>query len=338
MTLQFAGFPSIEGFHNIVKLIEKYPHLASIPYEYRGKIKLHGTNSSIRVFNGEVVAQSMGRIITPKNDNGGFARWVESTIDYWNQLKDEQELTIFGEWCGRGIMKGTALNQLPNKIFTIFAIMKGAVGIEEGSDFPIEDKNPWIVQPEEIAKMLENLPERVYILPWTNQNIFKANFLDKETLRPIVQLINEEIDKIEHCDPWVKEIFGIEGICEGVVYYPQLDNLTRKIFSNFAFKAKGEKHKVVKVKEAIYIEPKVLENINDFASMFVTEARLEQGLSVIGGGLQMQNMGSFLKWINSDVIKESVLELKASNLKWEQVQGAVTSMAKQWFKAKNKKI
>jgi len=338
MTLQFTKFPSIEGFHNIVKLVESYPHLASTPFEYRGKIKLHGTSASVRVFNGEVIAQSMTRIITSEDDNKNFAQWVESTIGYWSQLKDEQELTIFGEWCGSGILKGTAVNKLKNKIFVIFAIMKGSVGVENGNNFPIEDANDWIVEPEEIKNILGDVPKNIYILPWTDQPTFVANFLDKETLNPIVELLNSEINKIEHCDPWIKENFGIEGICEGVVYYPQLNKLTRRIFSNFAFKAKGKKHQVVKVKEAVYIEPKILANINDFAIMFVTEARLEQGLVAIGGGLQMQNMGSFLKWMNSDIIKESTLELKASNLEWEQVQGAVMNLSRQWFMTKNKEI
>lgn len=338
MTLQVAPFPSIEGFHNIVKLVEKYPHLASIPFEYRGKIKLHGTCAGIRIFNGEVIAQSREIVITPKKDNAGFAKWVESTVDYWKQLSCEEELTVFGEWCGLGIMKGTAINQIKSKIFVVFAIMKGTVGFEDESEFPIEDNNLFIVDPEEIKGILKNTPQNIHVLPWTNQDVFKADFLDKETLRPIVKLINSEIERIEHCDPWVKEKFGIEGICEGIVYYPQLDKLTRKIFSNFAFKAKGEKHKVVKVREAVYVDPQVASDINDFVSMFVTEARLEQGLAAIGGGLEMQNMGPFLKWMNSDIIKESVLELKASNLKWEQVQGAVTGMARQWFMAKNKEI
>lgn len=40
--MDFVSFPSIEGFHNVVKLTRSYPHLAGKPVKYKGKIKLHG--------------------------------------------------------------------------------------------------------------------------------------------------------------------------------------------------------------------------------------------------------------------------------------------------------
>jgi hypothetical protein len=38
--MKFASFPSIEGFHNVVKLTRSYRHLAEKPIHYKGKIKL----------------------------------------------------------------------------------------------------------------------------------------------------------------------------------------------------------------------------------------------------------------------------------------------------------
>src|SRR5699024_8947725 len=103
---------------------------------YRRTIKLHGSNSSI-VFplNGtnEIYAQSRNRIITPENDNAGFARWVEKNSyiiqDYfYEHMPDQDEywpavshVVVYGEWCGQGIQKGTALNQLP-KMFVVFGV------------------------------------------------------------------------------------------------------------------------------------------------------------------------------------------------------------------------
>jgi hypothetical protein len=52
----------------------------------------------------------------------------------------------------------------------------------------------------------------------------------------------------------------------------------------------------------------------------------------------MKNMGSFLKWMNQDIIKESSAELEASNLTWEQVQKSITTAARGWFTQKNKQI
>jgi hypothetical protein len=76
--MKFVSFPSIEGFHNAVKLTRSYPHLASSPINYKGKIKLHGTNSCVNIDNGTYVAQSRTQLIDEKNDNAGFARWVNT--------------------------------------------------------------------------------------------------------------------------------------------------------------------------------------------------------------------------------------------------------------------
>ncbi len=336
--MNFAGFPSIEGFVNIVKLVEAYPHLAAQPFTYRGKIKLHGTNAGIRVYKDEVVAQSRETIITPEDDNAGFARWVESNIDYWRAIGgmekfsvgSDQELTIFGEWCGPGVIKGkgTAISKIPNKIFAVFAVMVGGVGFDENSEFPKEDKNPLIIEPEEIKDILGNPPKDVYVLPWASYEPVTVNWLDGNTLQPVVDRLNGLISELEPLDPWVKTTFGIDGTAEGIVYYPT-GPITRKQFSNFSFKVKGEKHAVKAAKEVVQIAPEVVKSIDEFVAMFVTEPRLEQGLAAIGCG--KENIGPFLKWMGNDILKESVLELEAADLKWEQVQKSIQIAARTWF-------
>jgi hypothetical protein len=44
--MNFVSFPSIEGFHNVVKFTKSYPYHATRPITYRGKIKLHGCFSA----------------------------------------------------------------------------------------------------------------------------------------------------------------------------------------------------------------------------------------------------------------------------------------------------
>jgi hypothetical protein len=104
------------------------------------------------------------------------------------------------------------------------------------------------------------------------------------------------------------------------------------------FKAKGEKHKVVKTKEAVQVDPEVAKSIGDFVTMFVTEARCEQGLNAIGNVLDMKKTGDFLKWLSQDVLKESTAELEASQLTWEQVQKAVQVAGREWYSRKVKTI
>lgn len=334
--MQFAGFPSIEGFVNVVKLVEAYPHLANKSFTYRGKIKLHGTNAGIRVHKGEVLVQSRENILTPENDHAGFARWVASKLDYWKSICDDssEELTIFGEWCGPGIMKGTAINQIPNKIFAVFAVMIGGVGFTEDSEFPKEDNNSFVTEPDILETILGNRPSDVFVLPWAKYYPFTIDWSKRETLQPIVDRLNGLISELEPVDPWVKETFGVDGTAEGVVFYPT-GPIVRKQFENFAFKVKGEKHKVKKTKEAVQIDPEVAASIDEFIAMFVTEPRCEQGLAAIGGSTEMKNVGPFLKWLAADILKESVAELEASELEWDQVQKAVQNTGRSWFIAKH---
>ena len=65
--------------------------------------KIDGTNASIKIENSEIVyAGSRNRIITPEDDNFGFAKWVEEKRDELVKLGDGVH---FGEWFGEGIQK-----------------------------------------------------------------------------------------------------------------------------------------------------------------------------------------------------------------------------------------
>lgn len=78
--------------------------------------KIDGTNACIVITDdGRVAAQSRKRIITPDDDNFGFARWVDS-------VKEELVTTLgpgrhFGEWWGSGIQRGYGLTE---KRFSLF--------------------------------------------------------------------------------------------------------------------------------------------------------------------------------------------------------------------------
>lgn len=65
--------------------------------------KMDGTNACIVVEGGRVVGcQSRSRIITPQEDNFGFAAWVEQNAAELAGLGDGRH---FGEWVGPGIQK-----------------------------------------------------------------------------------------------------------------------------------------------------------------------------------------------------------------------------------------
>lgn len=331
----FVSWPSIGGLHNVVKTYEVYPHVASGPVRYRGKIKLHGTNAAVQVRADRFVAQSRSQIITSADDNAGFARWAEGHADFWHAItiRGSKGFTVFGEWCGPGIMKGTAINQIPNKIFAVFGVLLHGDELEEEN---------WelITDPEAIQTYLPYKPSDIYILPWHDEE-FTIEFSDRENLQATAKYLSDVVDAIEPLDPWVKQEFKVDGTAEGLVYYPYWNKgqCTRKQFTDLSFKAKGEKHKVVKMRENVQVDPEVAATIQDFVDMFVTPARLSQGVEQGSNGkFDTRLVGPYLAWFCADVQKESVDELQASGLEWKHVAKAVQTAARTWYVEKAKAL
>lgn len=78
--------------------------------------KIDGTNACVVVGDGWVKAQSRKRLITPDNDNFGFARWVH---DNAGALTDALGFGYhYGEWFGEGIQKNPL--QILGRRFALF--------------------------------------------------------------------------------------------------------------------------------------------------------------------------------------------------------------------------
>lgn len=84
---------------------QPFPKIARLNRDVIVTEKIDGTNAAIGVDEaGNVWAQSRTRLITPEQDNFGFARWV-----YDNALALSDALgpgLHFGEWWGSGIQRG----------------------------------------------------------------------------------------------------------------------------------------------------------------------------------------------------------------------------------------
>lgn len=66
-----------------------------------------------------ISAQSRNRLITPGDDNAGFARWVRANAD--TLVADLGSGRHFGEWWGRGIQRGY---EMPYQMFSLFNTRK----------------------------------------------------------------------------------------------------------------------------------------------------------------------------------------------------------------------
>ena len=76
-----------------------------------------------------VYAGSRTRWITPKDDNFGFAKWVEDNLIELKKLGPGHH---FGEWWGRGIQRGYGLEE---RRFSLFNVGRW-VGRQTTSEFP----------------------------------------------------------------------------------------------------------------------------------------------------------------------------------------------------------
>ena len=94
--IEFKAFPKIARLNRSITITEK----------------IDGTNAAIGIIPDTdgaltVYAQSRNRLITPQDDNYGFARWVESNRDRLVDLLGPG--LHFGEWWGSGIQRGYGL-------------------------------------------------------------------------------------------------------------------------------------------------------------------------------------------------------------------------------------
>lgn len=142
-TLEFKPWPKIPRLNKSVVITEK----------------IDGTNGCVIVDdNFQVVgAQSRSRLITPQNDNMGFARWVFSNPQLGEILGPGYH---YGEWWGLGIQRGYGLK---TKKFSLFNSTRWLESKEQGlfSSVPELDIVPILgsfdFDVEQINSILEGL-------------------------------------------------------------------------------------------------------------------------------------------------------------------------------------
>ena len=320
---------SIELLHNVVRTLNYLAALA--PAEggqplptvtYKGKVKLHGTNTAVQVTRDGVFYQSRTQMLEPGDDYKGFAQWASQFRSYWTSLP---EMVVFGEWCGPGVEPGMAISAVGEKQFAVFGLQIGT-----GAEARI------VYEPAEIEKLLAGTrPKNMHVLPWQNICVV-IDFANQTSLETAAALINDIVVHVEKEDPWVKATFSVSGLGEGIVFYPVGENIPTdpEGLAKLMFKAKGEKHRTTRTKDAAQLAPEVVSGVEGFVALVVTEARLQQAVTTACGGVvDVKLTGKFLGWVTTDVEKESQAELAAAGLTWGQVKGAVQTAAREWFKA-----
>ena len=85
--------------------------------------KIDGTNACIQIIKNEfdqysIYAQSRTRLITPANDNYGFAKWVNT--HFHSLVPDLGDGVHFGEWWGQGIQRNYGMTEKRFSLFNTF--------------------------------------------------------------------------------------------------------------------------------------------------------------------------------------------------------------------------
>lgn len=95
---------------------QPWPKIARLNRDITITEKLDGTNAAVLVLDdGTVAAQSRKRLITPDDDNFGFARWVADNAGALTDILGPGR--HFGEWWGAGIQRRYGLD---HKRFSLF--------------------------------------------------------------------------------------------------------------------------------------------------------------------------------------------------------------------------
>lgn len=302
--------------------------------------KLHGTNAGVcySIPDG-IWAQSRENIITPEKDNAGFAFFVEQNkdklIEIIKTLSKEHNIdlnkniiSLYGEWCGKGIQKGVGISEL-EKRFVIFQTFK--VSPLETSE---DEKAIWfetceIIRPGNAiyVNWVGSEENKIFNIMNFKNWTFEIDFNQPE--KKINEFL-ELVESIENECPVAKQ-FGISGIGEGFV----ATHLTAD-GALIQCKFKGEKHSNSKVKTTTPVDLEKLNAIDKCIEEICHSWRFEQALVAIFGtdyeiNLDRKRIGEVIKWVTSDTIKEELDIISKYGFEPKDVMGKVSQKTKEYF-------
>lgn len=307
-------YHSIEQFRNCIKEVHRIWKDKPLPtLTFTGSVKLHGTNAGVEL--PANIPQSRNQVLTEDNDSYGFYTFHKERKEIFQQIYDSLSLdlpiVIYGEWAGKGIQQNVAISKL-DRAFYIFGI-KVITGEDTHywlKDYTINHPDDFIIN----VKAIQNYDITIdFNYPELSQNKLQELTLQVE----------------EECP--VAKVFGVSGIGEGIVW-EHIDDEGQML----SFKVKGEKHSSSKIKTLAAIDTEKVNSIKEFVDTVLTDARLEQAYFECNEPSDIQDIGTFLKWINTDILKEESDTLEASELTMKDIGSAISKQAKQWYVEKIK--
>lgn len=323
MSNKFQKYPSIGQYRNTVKtvihsaqyvrteedgtvIVNRNAELPTI--KFTGTVKCHGTNAGVTYHKDEIYPQKRTGNCSVEKDNMGFAFFVKQREEWFNTILKSlggEVVTIYGEFCGGNIQKSVAITGLP-KMFIIFGLK-------------IDDE--WY----SLDHVTGELPEDVYII-----DVFKTFEIDIDFNKAgeYTNQLSEVTNNVEKECP-VGKHFGVSSTGEGIVWTGWYKD------QRLQFKVKGDKHSTSKVKKLASVDVEKLKSIREFTDYAVTENRLNQAIEQVFTTENieptMQGMGSLIRWVFNDIVKEELDALAENNLGAKFIGSSVSYKVRIWF-------
>lgn len=179
---------------------EPFPKIGRLTRECIITEKIDGTNAQVIITDdGRIAAGSRTRLITPEDDNYGFARWVQENRGALLQLGPGRH---FGEWWGGKIQRGYGLTE---KRFSLFNTSRWL------------DTHHHIGDPLEPVGKLQWAPPCCHVVPVLFQGMFSDRVVDN-----MVNLLRE---RGSHAAPGFMQPEGIVAyhVATGVLFKKTLE-------------------------------------------------------------------------------------------------------------------
>lgn len=290
--------------------------------KFKGTVKLHGTNALITYHPNDGIKagkRSSLLAVDQLRAHFNFNQFVQVTrqqefLDLmdslWNKYcKDNEQITLYGEWAGNGVQKSVGISLLP-KAFYIFDCKIYNIETEEFKWIDVEE--------------LKFDIEGVY-----NINDFETYSIDIDFNNPglIQNTLVDITTNVEKECPVSKKLIGnsdVELVGEGVVWTSYYNG------QKYIFKVKGHKHSVTKVKTLANVNPELIKSIIEFVDYACTENRIEQGIKEVNA-TEKKDIPNLLKWVANDIITEENDVLQANNLEWKQVARDFSTRVRQYY-------
>lgn len=290
-------FPSIENERRTISDVVKTFLSDADTVLIEGCVKLHGTSSAIVKHgrDGPFSYQSRTRVITSEDDNAGFARMmsineqaVRSIFEQIEAIAGEERLqwpvVVYGEWCGKGIQKGVALQHI-EKVFVIFKITMG-----------LEKTTRWVKMEEYKDVTAHPLIRNIREIPSYTFTLRKGNVVND------LAKINEVVAKIDQECPFVSNLYGIKGVGEGLVLQPQVCQS-----SDFWWKCKGKSHEKPTPAPKVTVDRQNSKE-SVLAAQLVTYERLQSAKEALHIKNDEKNVFKHFKplsdWMQQDILRE----------------------------------